>query len=141
MSAENKALARRFYDAVVNQGRLSSVDEFVAPGFVDHNPPGPGIAPGPEGVKQTFAMFRAGLPDMNVTIEDQIAEGDIVVSRLTAQGTHKGELMGIPPTGKKLTMGIIDVLRFEGGQAVERWGQSDLMGMMQQLGVAPMPAG
>ena len=139
MSAENKAIARRFYEEIINHRNQSVVDELVAPGFVDHNPIGPGIAPGPEGVKQTFAMFRSGLPDMNVTIEDQIAEGDKVVSRLTARGTHKGELMGIPPTGKKLTMGVIDVIRFKGGKAVERWGESDNMGMMQQLGVIPTP--
>lgn len=141
MSADNKAIARRFYDAVINEGRLSSVDEYVALDFVDHNPPAPGIPGGPEGVRQTFAMFRSGLPDMSFTIEDQIAEGDMVVSRLTARGTHKGELMGIPPTGKVLTMGIIDVIRFDNGKVAERWGQSDLMGMMQQLGVVPMPVG
>ena len=141
MSAENKAIARRFYEEIIDHGNQSVVDEFVAPGFVDHNPLTPGIAAGPEGVKQTFAMLRSGLPDINVTIEDQIAEGDTVVSRLTARGTHKGEMMGIPPTGRMVTIGIIDVIRFEGGKVVERWGQADTMGMMQQLGVVPMPVG
>ena len=139
MSEENKAIVRRFYEEVANQGNLSVMDELVATDFIDHNPPSPEIAPGREGARQVFAMFRSAFPDMNLAVESQIAEGDKVVYRLTFQGTHKGEMMGIPPTGKTVSIGVIDVLRLEGGQLVERWGESDDMGMMQQLGVVPPP--
>lgn len=139
MSEENKALSRRFYDEVFSQGNLAAVDEIVAADCVDHNPPGPGFASGAEGIKQVVGMFRAAFPDLSVTVEDQIAEGDRVVNRLSAQGTHQGELMGIPPTGKSVSIGIVDIMRIQGGKVVERWGEADLMGMMQQLGVVSPP--
>lgn len=141
MSEENKAIVRRFYEEFANQGILSVAEELVAPDFVDHNPPGPDFAPGLEGLKQVFTMFRSAFPDMILTVEDQIAEGDKVVTRLTSRGTHKGELMGVPPTGKTITIGLIDIFRVEGGQLAEHWGESDTMGMMQQLGVVPSPGG
>jgi predicted ester cyclase len=84
-------------------------------------------------------MFRGAFPDFKVTIDDLIAEGDKVVIRATWNGTQKGEFMGIPPTGKRVSFGVIDIIRMAGGKAVEHWGQMDSMGMMQQLGVAPAP--
>ena len=141
MSEENKAIVRRFYEEYVNQGVLSVAEELVAADFRDHNPPGPGFAQGREGLKQVFAMFRTAFPDMTLTIDDQIAEGDKVVSRLTARGTHQGEMMGIPPTGKTMNMNVIDILRLQDGQITEHWGESDNLGMMQQLGVIPAPGG
>lgn len=139
MSKENKAIVNRFYKEFANQGNLSVADELVASDFVDHNPPSPDVAAGRDGVKQVFAMFRKAFPDMNMTVEDQIAEGDKVVSRMKFQGTHKGEMMGIPSTGKKVSMGLIDILRVKNGQITEHWGESDNLGMMQQLGVVPPP--
>jgi steroid delta-isomerase-like uncharacterized protein len=139
MSEENKAIVRRFYDEFVNQGNQSVADELVATDFVDNNPPSPDFAPGIEGVKQVFALYRSAFPDMTIAVEDQIAEGEKVVSRLTFRGTHKGELMGVPPTGKTVMIGLIDIIRMEGGQLAEHWGESDDMGMMQQLGVVPSP--
>ena len=139
MSEDNKAIARRFYSELVNQGDLSLADKLVVEDFVDHNPPGPDIAPGREGLKQVFSTFRSAFPDMRMTIEDQVAEGDKVVSRATASGTHLGDFMGIPATGKSFSMGIIDILRFEDGKIAERWGEADFMGLMQQLGVVPTP--
>lgn len=139
MSEENKAIVRRFYEEFANQGNLSVAEELVATDFVDHNPPSPDVAPGREGLKQVFAMFRSAFPDMALAVEDQIAEGDKVVTRLTFQGTHKGELMGVPPTGKTVTMSLIDIIRIKGSQLAEHWGESDTMGMMQQLGVVPAP--
>ena len=135
MSEENKAIARRFYEEFGNKGNLSVADELVATGFVDHNPPGPDLAPGLEGMKQVFAMFRSAFPTQTLAVEDQIAEGDKVVSRLTFRGTNEGELMGVPPTGKTVTIGIVYIFRMDGGQIVERWGEADTMGMMQQLGM------
>ncbi len=139
MSEENKAIVRRFYEGFANKANLSVAEELVATDFVDHNPPSPEIAPGLEGVKQVFTLFQSAFPDGNLAVDDQIAEGDKVVTRMTFRGTHKGELMGVPPTGKTVTIGVIAIIRLEGGQLVERWGESDTMGMMQQLGVVPMP--
>jgi steroid delta-isomerase-like uncharacterized protein len=141
MSEENKAIVRRFYDEFASQGNLSLANELVAEDFVDHNPGVPDMAPGPEGMIQVFTAFRSAIPDMRMTVEDQVAEGDRVVSRATVSGTHQGELMGIPATGKSFSIGIIDILRLEGGKIAEHWGESDTMGMMQQLGVAPPPPG
>jgi steroid delta-isomerase-like uncharacterized protein len=139
MSEENKAIARRLYDELASQGNLSLADEIVAEDFVDHNPPGPGIPPGREGLKQVFATFRSAFPDMRVRVEDQLAEGDKVVSRLTVSGTNQGDFMGMPATGKSASIGVVDILRFDGGKIAERWGEADFMGMMQQLGHAPAP--
>ncbi len=136
MSEENKAQMRRVYEEFVNKGNLAVLEELTSPDFVDHNSP-PGVPAGLEGVKQTFAMFRAAFPDFHMTVEDMIAEGDRVVSRVTIRGTHKGDFMGIVATGKQVTVQVIDIIRIAGGKAVERWGQLDEMGMMQQLGVVP----
>jgi predicted ester cyclase len=83
------------------------------------------------------AMFRAAFPDLRCDVEDTLAEGDKVVIRSTMRGTHQGEFMGIPPTDKQFTASVIDIIRFDNGQAVEHWGNSDDLGMMQQLGVIP----
>ena len=138
MSEENKALARRYVEEVVNKGNLAVIDELAAADFVEHNP-FPGQAPGIEGEKQLIGMMRAAFPDLHSTIEDVIAEGDKVVLRATTRGTHKGEFMGIPPTGKQVTVTEIHIMRFVGGKGVEHWAEVDMMGMMQQLGVAPTP--
>ena len=139
MSEENKALVRRLFEEFVTKGDESVVNELIAEDYVDHNPPSPNIAPGPEGVKQLFAGRRSAFPDAAVTVEDQVSEGDKVVSRLTITGTHQGEFMGIPATGKSFSMGAVAIFRIEGGKIVERWGESDNIGMMQQLGVVPSP--
>ncbi|MFQ5795562.1 MAG: ester cyclase [Candidatus Bipolaricaulia bacterium] len=133
---ENKAKTRRFYEEVLSQRNVDVLDEFIGAGFVDHNP-NPGQAPGLEGVKQIFAQILVSFPDLHFTIEDMIAEGDKVTTRLTLSGTHQGEFQGIPATGKQVAMTGIDIIRIEGGKAVERWGEFDFLGMMQQLGVVP----
>ena len=139
MSEENKAIVRRFFEEYATKGDQSIADELIAADFVDHNPPSPELAPGIEGVKQVFALYRSAFPDMIFAVEDQIAEGDKVVTSLTFRGTHKGEFMSIPATGKTVTMSAIDIIRMEGGQLAEHWGEADTMGMMQQLGVVPSP--
>ena len=139
MSKENKAISRRFYQEVFSRGDLDVADSLLAADCVDHNPPGPGFSPGREGVKQVVTMLRAAVPDLKVTVEDQIAEGDKVASRLTVRGTQQGELMSVPPTGKSITVGLVDIFRIEDGLILERWGEADLLGMMQQLGVVPEP--
>ncbi len=141
MSTEqNKALFRRFMEEVFNRRNTSLIDELLAPDFVEREELPPGMPAGREGVKQLTAMFHRAFPDFKVTLDDMIAEGDKVVVRSTWSGTHKGEFMGIPPTSKKVSFGVIDIIRMAGGKAVEHWGQMDSMGMMQQLGVVPAPA-
>lgn len=133
---ENKAIARRLIEEIVNKGNYDVIDDLVAANYVDHNAP-PGLAPGIEGFKQFHPMLRAGFPDWHDTIEDIIAEDDKVVARVTARGTHKGEFMGIAPTDKQVTMTGILIWRVSGGKIVEEWFEHDMMGMMQQLGVVP----
>jgi steroid delta-isomerase-like uncharacterized protein len=139
MSEANKAIARRLYDELGNQGNLDLTGELVTEDFVDHNPPGSDIAPGREGFKQVFALFRSAFPDMRISVEDQVAESDKVVSRATVSGTHQGDYMGIPATGKSFSMGIVDIFRFEDGKIAGHWGEGDTLEMMMQLGVVPSP--
>lgn len=138
MSEENKALVRRVYEQVWNNKNLDALDELNAPDVINHGAP-PGLPPGVEGSKAYLGMFISAFPDTQMTIEDQIAEGDKVLTRWTARGTHTGELMGIPATGKQVTVTGLDLSRIAGGKVVEAWGEFDQMGMMQQLGVVPPP--
>ncbi len=139
MSAEeNKALVRRFVDEVQSAGNIDAIDELCSPEFVNHSAP-PGVPPNCEGVKQLTAMFRRAFPDSYFIVEDMIAEGDKVVSRKTFHGTHEGEFMGIPPSGRSVSMGLIDIVRVSEGRVVEHWSMGDNLGLMQQLGVIPQP--
>ena len=138
MYEENKALARRLFEDIWNKGNLDAFDEIYAPDIVNHTLP-PGIPQGIEGNKMFTKMYLTAFPDTKMTIDLQIAEGDKVVTRWHAQGTHKGELMGIPATGKQATVTGIVIDRIAGGRIVESWGEFDQMGMMQQLGVVPTP--
>jgi len=140
MSTEqNKALVRQMVEEIFNRGNISRADEFLAPDFVEHEELPPGMPPGREGVKLMTTMFRSAFPDFKATIDDIIAEGDKVAIRMTWSGTHKGEFMGIAPTGKSVSFGVFDVIRIAGGKFVEHWGQMDSTGMMQQLGAMPGP--
>jgi predicted ester cyclase len=140
MSTEqNKALLRRVMEEVFSRGNISLIDELFAPDFVEHEALPPGIPAGREGVKQLSTMLRRAFPDLKATIDDTIAEGDKVVARATWSGTHKGEFMGIAPTGKSVSFGVFDIVRIAGGKFVEHWGQMDNLSMMQQLGVIPAP--
>ena len=139
MSTEaNKAIARRFLEEAFGQGNLAVVDELVAPNHVDSGPGAlPGMPSGPEGTKMLITAYRNAFPDLRFTIDEQIAEGNTVVTRWTAHGTHNGELAGLPPTGKAATVVGMSVDRIENGKTVESWGLFDQFGMMQQLGVIP----
>ncbi len=136
--AENKTIAERFNEDVWGRGDEAALEELLGPDFVDHSAP-PGLPPDREGHKQILAAFRSAFPDLSVTTEDIIAEGDKVVSRWTAHGTHQGELMGIAPTGKEVAFTGIDVLRVAEGKVVERWALGNDLEVMQQLGVVPEP--
>ena len=133
---ENKAVVRRIFDDIYNQGNLAAVDEIFAADYVDHSAP-PGFPSGLDSFKQSFGMFRAAFPDIHVAVEDVIADGDKVVVRLTFSGTHTGALMGIPPTGKFVTITGIAIDRIKNGKVVEHWVNRDDLGMLQQLGVIP----
>jgi len=137
MSAENKALARRLVEEAFNAGRLDVTDELVASDFVGHDPSLPEEVRGPAGVKEVIAGYRAAFPDIHVTIEDQIADGDRVVTRWRATGTHKGELMGMPATGKQATVTGITIDLIADGRIAESWDNWDTLGLMQQLGAIP----
>jgi predicted ester cyclase len=134
---QNKATARRFYDEVIGKGNLEVIDQIISPGFVDHdgNNPTQDIA----GVKQFLAMARSAFPDISAKVEDVIAEGDRVVARVAVAGTHRGEFMGTPPTGKHVRFTCIDILRCADGKAVEHWSVADNLGLLQQLGALPAP--
>jgi predicted ester cyclase len=134
-SEDNKTLVRRFIEEVIGQGNLAILDELLASTYVYHAP-GMEVS-GPTGLKQVFTMLRTAFPDWYETTEDMIAEDDKVVFRVTGQGTHQGNFMGIAPTGRQVTMSGIDIVRIEGNKLVEHWAVFDQMGMMQQLGVIP----
>jgi len=134
---QNKALVRQMVEEGMNRGNLSLVDEYLAPDFIEHEQLPPEIPSGREGVKHFFAIMRSAFPDFKATIDDMVAEGDKVVFRQTWSGTHQGEFMGVPPTGKSVSFGVIDIVRIEGGKCVEHWGQMDSASLMQQLGAVP----
>jgi steroid delta-isomerase-like uncharacterized protein len=134
---ENKAIVRRFLKELFEGGDLGLADEVFAPYYVLHDSAVPGEVRGPEGMKQYMSMYRSAYPDTNFTIEDQIAEGNEMVTRWTGRGTHQGELMGIPPTGAQVTVSGIEFDRVSGGKIEETWVSYDALGMMQQLGVVP----
>lgn len=136
MADDLKELARRFNDEVMNKGRFDVLDEIVADDFVEHQAM-PGMPPGKEGVRAFITTFRDAFPDLNVETQGVVCEGDEVWMHSVMTGTHKGDLPGIPATGKRVTLEMIDRVRVRNGQAVEHWGVSDDLGMMTQLGVVP----
>ena len=136
---QNKATARRLYQTVsegLKRGNLDQMDEFVAHDVRDHNPE-PGQDPGLDGLKRFFLSLRDAFPDLEISVEDMIAEGDKVVTRALFRGTHRGDYQGMPASGKQMVVEVIDILRLENGKVVERWGLGDQLGMMQQLGMSP----
>ena len=138
MSAEeNKAVSRRVAEEIFNGGNVDLADELYAPDYVLHDPSLPEDLHGPEGIKRYAAMTLGAFPDIRVAVEDQVAEGDKVVSRWTATGTHTGDLIGIPPTGRRVEISGVSINRFSGGKLAEDWYQSDDLGMMRRLGVVP----
>jgi steroid delta-isomerase-like uncharacterized protein len=132
---DNKRVVRRFVEEYQSAGDERSFAELLDPEVVDRSRP-QGIAEGAEGVRQQFDAFRAAFPDFRATIHDQIAEGDKVVTRKVFHGTHHGELMGVPPTGRPVEIEVIDIVRVENGRIVEHWNVVDRLGLLQQLGVA-----
>ena len=139
MSTEdNKAIVRRYLEEAWNQGTVGILDELMAPTYARYMS-GQASPLNREGQKQRITTFRRALPDLHLTIEDLIAEGDKVVFRITIRGTQQGTLMGIPPTGKQVSLTAIDIARVADGKIVEHWGQMDTLGLLQQIGAIPAP--
>ncbi|MFC5826895.1 ester cyclase [Nonomuraea insulae] len=135
---ETKAVVRRFYQELWTEGRLEAADELFAPNFIGHAP-GNGLTRGPEGVKALVGGWRDGVPDMTLEIHAQYAEGSRCATRFTGRGTHKGTWLGIPATGQEVSLSGIAITRVIDGQVVSDWGEFDVMGLLQQLGVVKRP--
>ncbi len=139
MSEENKILSRRVVEEVLVAGNLDVVDEILSKDYVHHDPAMPEEGHGREHFKEFASMYRSAFPDVHMQIEDQIAEGDRVETRWVASGTHEGDLMGINPTGNRVTVAGMTIDRIADGQIAETWDNYDALGMMQQVGAIPSP--
>jgi steroid delta-isomerase-like uncharacterized protein len=135
---EHEAIIREHVEVLFNQHRVDRTEETVTADYLDHAPL-PGQVPGLEGAKQKWAAYLAAVPDMHATVEELIAEGDKVAVRWTVQGTHQGELMGIPATGRRAVFRGISIYRLDDGKIVEQWEQWDRLDLLRQLGVIPAP--
>jgi predicted ester cyclase len=134
---EIRALDRRYVEEVLDQGRLEVIDEICTEDYVGHVPGFPPL--GRDGDKQIVGMMRSAFPDLRFTIEEQVVEGDRALHRLVGRGTHRGDFMGVPPTGRAVMATGMNINRFADGKLVESWGVIDVLGIMQQLGVVPPP--
>src|SRR6266511_1972371 len=137
---QSKEIYRRFVDEVINGGNTDAVEDLFSADYVDHSRP-PDAPEGLEGVKAIPRMFRGAFPDVTFTIEDMIEEGDIVATRVTGRGTHKGPFLGVEPTGVQATWASMGFFRVADGKIVEHWGAPDLASLLTQLGAIPAPEG
>ena len=135
-SEQNKKIVRRAFEEPW-KGNLAVVDELVASDYIGNDPASPEPLRGPEGVKEFISTYREAFPDARIMVEQQLAEGDLVATRWSGLGTHEGELMGIEPTGREVTVSGLTISRLEGGRIVEEFQNWDTFGMMQQLGAIP----
>jgi steroid delta-isomerase-like uncharacterized protein len=133
----NKAASRRILEEIFGAGRYEIADELIAADAVGHDPALPEPVKGPEGLKEAARGYRAAFPDLKLTADTVIAEGDTVAIRWIATGTHKGDLFGIAPTGKEATITGITIDRHADGKIVESWTNWDTLGLLQQLGAVP----
>lgn len=132
---QNRRLIERYFEEVWNQGRLEMLDELIHAAYVNHSPGLPDPQPGPAGLKPIVAAMRIGLPDMHYTIEDMVIAPDKVAVRVTLRATHSGELFGMAPTGRRITVDQMQIERIENGQIIEHWRRTDDIGMLRQLGL------
>ena len=137
MSEHNKAIVRRLFEELWNKGNLSLADELFTPNYEHHDASSPDFGRGPESEKKRAALYRTAFPDLQLTIEDIIAEDETVMARWSCRGTHKGDLSGIAPTGKQFNISGVTIARLANGKMAEGWVNWDAQGLMQQLGVAP----
>ena len=140
MASNNVELAQRFHEDIFEKGDFDAADRILTEDYVTHSPGAPpDFLHGPEGAKEYARAIRTGLPDLSITHDDIVTEGDKVVIRWTARGTHEGELFGIPPTGKSVEITGFDLFRIEGDRIAEMWQNWDALGLMQQVGAIPAP--
>ncbi len=135
---DSKGLVRRFYEEI-DKGNIDAMDQFVAEDYIDHNPAPFVVATGLEGLKQSFKIFQKATPGYHI-IEDQIAEGDKVVTRLTSIGKHDGDLPGAPRTGNDMKMTSITIHRIANGKLAEKWSEKDMIALFTQIGIMKSPA-
>jgi steroid delta-isomerase-like uncharacterized protein len=137
---ENKTIVRRFLDEAWNNQDLTILDEVIADDLVGHDPNVPGgEVRGREALKDVLRQARAGMPDARIEIEDVLGEGDRTLTRFTVYGTHRGDLFGIPASGRQVRVATLLVSRFAGARIVEEWAIKDMLGLLQQIGAIPMP--
>ncbi len=136
----NKQIVTDFIDALFSRGELDAIDQHLTEDFLNHDPPF-GVSADREGMRAAGAMMRGAFPDWHSEVHLLIAEGDLVAEVFTATGSHQGEVMGVAPTGKVMSLPGINVFRMRDGQICERWGRLDDLGFLQQLGLAPAPGG
>jgi steroid delta-isomerase-like uncharacterized protein len=129
----NKELVRRMHSELVGRRDSSRLDDFLASDFVSHSAP-PGYAPDRDGARRFLEMLAAALPDLSVTIDLIVAEGDLVAVRTTMRGTHEGELAGLPASGRRVAVDAVDILRIDDGRVVEHWGLTNMLGLLEQAG-------
>jgi steroid delta-isomerase-like uncharacterized protein len=137
MSEQNKNNVRRLFEEVWNQGHVPVADELFTPTYTHHDSSTPDVGRGPESEKKRVTLYRNAFPDLRLTIDDIIAEGETVVARWSCRGTHKGDLNGIAPTGKQFNITGVSIARFTNGKMFEGFVNWDALGLMQQLGVVP----
>ena len=135
---QNKNTVTEFIDALFTKGDLGAVDEYLAEGFVNHDPP-VGVTADREGMRAAGAMFRAAFPDWHSEMGIVVGEGDLVVEHFTATGSHRGEIFGVPPSGRIVILPGINIWRVRDGRIVERWGRLDELGLLRQLGLVNLP--
>lgn len=138
-SEADRTLYQRFMQEVVNEGDIAKVDDIMAPDFTEHEDLPPELPRTVAGVKQLFSDLRRAFPDLHVVIEDKIAEGDMVVGRITFHGTHRGDFNGLAPTGRVVAWGAVDIVRIFAGKIVEHWGVVDRLSLLHQLGAIGRP--
>jgi steroid delta-isomerase-like uncharacterized protein len=137
MYESNKAVVRRLFEEVWNKGQLQVADELLTPNYAHHDSSTPDVGRGPESEKKRATLYRTAFPDLRLTVEDIIAEGETVVARWSCRGTHKGELNGIAPQGKQFNITGVSIARFTNGKMSEGFVNWDALSLMQQLGVVP----
>lgn len=132
----NKKVVREFIDGLFSRGYLDAVDTYLSEDFVNHDPPF-GVSTDREGMRAAGARFRAAFPDWHSEVHLLVAEADLVAEHFTARGTHRGEIMGVAPSGREVVLPGINIFRVREGRITERWGRLDDLGFLQQLGVVP----
>jgi len=137
MSEQNKTAVRRLFDELWNKGNLPVADELIAPTYFHHDASTPEVGRGPESEKKRVTLYRTAFPDIRLTIEDMMADGETVVARWNCRGAHRGEFSGVAPTGKQFVISGVTIARFANGKLVEGFVNWDALGLMQQLGVVP----